>query len=138
VPNWSDARRLDATNCPALGRVCHALNRLRVDAAVGKFDRVIVWSQDRLGRADLLQMMLLREELKSLSISLIEARTGRDVNADNDSSELIFVIDSWVASKERIALLDRTRGGKQKAVSKGRFGGTIQVAGRSDHDRRHR
>jgi site-specific DNA recombinase len=106
-----------------------ALNRLLADAKERKFDRVLVWAQDRLGRADVLQMLLLRNELRLQGIPLIEGRTGRDFTAEGDASELVYLIEAWSANKERGDILERTRRGKRKAVSQGRFGGGIRPYG---------
>jgi len=48
------------------------LNALREGARTGQFKAVLFWDFDRLGRADIIEMLALRKELMNLGIPLIE------------------------------------------------------------------
>jgi len=112
------------------------LNALREGARTGQFKAVLFWDFDRLGRADIIEMLALRKELMNLGIPLIEARTGRDLAADDQYSELLFILDAWKANSERLQILERTSRGKRRAVSEGRFGGGVVPYGYSLENKR--
>lgn len=112
------------------------LNALREAARHGRFHAVLCWDLDRLGRAELIEMLALRKELTTLGVPLIEARSGRDLAANDQYSELLFILDAWKANSERIQILERTSRGKRRAVSEGRFGGGVVPYGYSVENRR--
>jgi site-specific DNA recombinase len=112
------------------------LNALREAARQGHFQAVLCWDLDRLGRAELIEMLALRKELTTLGVPLIEGRSGRDLAANDQYSELLFILDAWKANSERIQILERTSRGKRRAVSEGRWGGGVVPYGYSVENRR--
>ena len=105
------------------------LNRLLSDASLHRFECVLVWAVDRLGRADLTDMLLLRKEFNELGIAVFDAQVGREIGAGDELSELMYAIESWQASKERRDIAERTRRGKRRSVGEGRFGGGVMPYG---------
>ena len=112
------------------------LNALREAAKQGQIQSVLCWDLDRLGRAEIIEMLALRKELTNLSVPLIEARSGRDLAANDQYSELLFILDAWKANAERLQILERTSRGKRRAVAEGRFGGGVVPYGYSIENKR--
>jgi DNA invertase Pin-like site-specific DNA recombinase len=89
-----------------------ALNELLADARKRKFDCVLVWRIDRLGRSvsHLLQVLETFRETDIKFISLSEA-----LDTSTASGMMIFTVLAAVASLERSILVERVKSGLEHA-----------------------
>lgn len=60
------------------------IRKLFYDASFKKFDKLIVYSHDRLSR-DAYESLLLKHTLNKLNIEIIYSRAGEQINSENDS-----------------------------------------------------
>jgi DNA invertase Pin-like site-specific DNA recombinase len=95
-----------------------ALDRLLADAHRRKFDVVLVWKLDRLGRS-LSHLIRLVETLASLGVDLVSlGDSGLDTTGP--SGRLIFHVIGAVAEFERDLIRERTRAGVAAARRRGK------------------
>ena len=93
-----------------------ALNELMTDARKRKFDMVLVWSLDRLGRS-LKHCLELLQELQELKIDLFFQQQGMDTSTS--SGKLMFSMIGAFAEFERNLIRDRVIAGQQRAKANG-------------------
>jgi DNA invertase Pin-like site-specific DNA recombinase len=93
------------------------LDRLMADASARKFDVVLVWALDRLGRrmGDTVARVL---ELERLGLDLISAREPW-LDTSGPVRSLLVSVFAWVAEFERRRLVERTNAGLARARAKG-------------------
>ncbi len=97
-----------------------ALGRLLEDAFTRKFDAVIVYSIDRLGRS-LTHCLEILESLKSHRCDFISLK--QQIDTSSPTGQLIFNIFACLASYERTQILERTALGRERAKARGvKFG----------------
>ncbi|MBK9306893.1 MAG: recombinase family protein [Nitrospira sp.] len=97
-----------------------ALTRLLEDAFARKFDTVVVYSIDRLGRS-LKHCLEILETLKMHRIDFISIK--QQIDTSSHHGLLIFNIFASLASFERSQILERTALGRERAKARGvRFG----------------
>lgn len=97
-----------------------ALTRLLEDVFARKFDMVVVYSIDRLGRS-LKNCLDILESLKSHRCDFISIK--QQIDTSSPTGQLIFNIFASLASFERSQILERTALGRERAKAKGvRFG----------------
>jgi len=97
-----------------------ALGRLLEDAFVRKFDTVVVFSIDRLGRS-LKHCLEILETLKSHHCDFISIK--QTIDTSSPTGQLIFNIFACLASYERTQILERTALGRERAKARGvKFG----------------
>lgn len=97
-----------------------ALTRLLEDAFARKFDTVLVYSIDRLGRS-LKHCLEILETLKSHHCDFISIR--QQIDTSSHTGQLIFNIFACLASFERAQILERTALGRERAKARGvKFG----------------
>ena len=97
-----------------------ALTRLLDDAFARKFDAVVVYSIDRLGRS-LKHCLDILESLKVHRTDFISIKQTLDTSSP--AGQLIFNIFASLASFERSQILERTALGRERAKARGvRFG----------------
>jgi len=97
-----------------------ALGRLLEDAFVRKFDTVVVFSIDRLGRS-LKHCLEILETLKSHHCDFISIK--QTIDTSSPTGQLIFNIFACLANYERTMILERTALGRAKARDRGvKFG----------------
>ncbi len=102
-----------------------ALDRLLADAHRRRFDAVLVWKLDRLGRS-LSHLIRLVEEFSSLGVDLISlGDPGLDTTSPH--GRLIFSIMGAVAEFERDLIRERTRAGMAAARRRGKRIGRPRV-----------
>ena len=95
-----------------------ALDRLLEDAHRRRFDAVLVWKLDRLGRS-LSHLIRVVEQLGSLGVDLISlGDVGLDTTAP--SGRLIFHVMGAVAEFERDLIRERTQAGVDAARRRGK------------------
>jgi DNA invertase Pin-like site-specific DNA recombinase len=97
-----------------------ALTRLLEDAFARKFDAVVVYSIDRLGRS-LKHCLEILEALKSHRCDFISIK--QQIDTSSPTGQLIFNIFACLASYERTMILERTALGRERAKARGvKFG----------------
>ena len=94
-----------------------ALNRMLADAHSGRFNAVLVWKLDRLGRS-LLHLVRLLEEFRSIGVELISFSEGLDFTTT--TGKLLFQIISAFAEFERDCIRERVMAGLRNARAKGK------------------
>lgn len=96
------------------------LTRLLEDAFARKFDAVVIYSIDRLGRS-LKHCLDILESLKAHRCDFISIK--QQIDTSSPTGQLIFNIFASLASFERSQILERTALGRERAKARGvRFG----------------
>ena len=96
--------------------------RLLEDAKAGRFDAVLVYKLDRLGRS-LLVIVDAHDRLQTASVSLRSAT--EPIDTSNPSGRLIFQMLASFAEYERETIRERTRAGLHRALRNGKHAGRI-------------
>ena len=97
-----------------------ALTRLLEDSFARKFDTVVVFSIDRVGRS-LKNCLDILETLKSHRCDFISIK--QQIDTSSPTGQLIFNIFACLASYERTMILERTALGRARAKARGvKFG----------------
>jgi len=97
-----------------------ALTRLLEDAFTRKFEAVIVYSIDRLGRS-LKNCLEILETLKEHRCDFVSLK--QQIDTASPTGQLIFNIFACLASYERTMILERTALGRARAKARGvKFG----------------
>ena len=97
-----------------------ALGRLLEDSFARKFDTVVVYSIDRLGRS-LKHCLDILETLKSHRCDFISIK--QQIDTSSPTGQLIFNIFACLANYERTMILERTALGRERAKARGvKFG----------------
>jgi DNA invertase Pin-like site-specific DNA recombinase len=113
-----------------------ALDRLLADAHRRRFDAVLVWKLDRLGRS-LSHLLRLVEQLESLGVGLVSlGDPGMDTTSAH--GRLIFSVIGAVAEFERGLIQERTRAGVAAARRRGRHPGRPSTLSAGDRARARR
>ena len=94
-----------------------ALDCLVKDARRRKFDAVVVWRLDRLGR-NLRHLILLLEELQALGVAFVSLSEG--IDATTPAGKLQLHILGAIAEFERARIAERVKAGLQRARAQGR------------------
>ena len=108
-----------------------ALNDLMMDARQKRFDVVLVWKLDRLGRS-LQHLIQIIEEWENLGINFI--CVTQNIDTTSPSGKLIFHIFGAIAEFERELIRERVRAGLRRARREGKKLG--RPKGRRDSKRR--
>ncbi len=95
-----------------------ALDELLEDAHRRKFDTVLVWKLDRLGRP-LSHLIRVVDQLGSLGVDLVSLGDA-GLDTTGASGRLIFHVMGAVAEFERDLIRERVRAGMQAAKKRGR------------------
>jgi DNA invertase Pin-like site-specific DNA recombinase len=96
-----------------------ALDRLMADVAKRRFDAVLCYKLDRLGRS-VLHLSQTLAALDSQGIRFIATSQGLDTDATNPTSRLLLNILSAVAAFEAELIRERTVSGIRAARAKGK------------------
>jgi DNA invertase Pin-like site-specific DNA recombinase len=94
-----------------------ALDQLLADARRRKFDTLIVWSLDRVGR-NLRHLLSVIEELQSVNVSLVSLRDGLDLSSA--SGRLQVAVLGALSQFEADRLKERTHAGLARARAQGK------------------
>ncbi len=92
------------------------LDKLLKDATRGKFDTVMVWSIDRLGRS-LQHLISIVNELRAIDVDLYIHKQALDTRTP--SGQLCFSIFGALAEYERELICERVRAGLDRAKRNG-------------------
>ena len=95
------------------------------DAKRGKFQAVLIWKLDRLGRS-LAHLVRLLEDLRTWGVELVSFSEGLDFSTA--TGKLLYQVISAFAEFERDCIRERVRAGLRNARAKGRKLGRPQVA----------
>ena len=115
VRGWSAAEHVDRGVSGAKDKR-PALDRLLVDARRRRFDVVVVWRLDRLGR-NLRHLITLLEELQALGIAFVSLNEG--IDATTPAGKLQMHILGAIAEFERSRIAERVKAGLQRARAQG-------------------
>lgn len=97
-----------------------SLARLLEDAFTRKFDTVVVFSVDRLGRS-LKHCLDILDTLRERQVQFVSIK--QQIDTGSSVGKLIFEIFACLASYERTQILERTALGRERAKARGvRFG----------------
>jgi len=96
--------------------------RLLEDAKAGKFDAVLVYKLDRLGRS-LLVIVDAHDRLQAAGVAL--RSSTEPIDTSNASGRLIFQMLASFAEYERETIGERTRAGFHRALRNGKFPGRL-------------
>ncbi len=94
-----------------------ALDALLADAKRRRFDVLVVWRLDRLGR-NLRHLIVLLEELQALGIAFVSL--GEGIDATTPAGKLQMHILGAIAEFERSRIAERVKAGLQRARAQGK------------------
>jgi hypothetical protein len=94
-----------------------ALDRLVTDAKRRKFDVLVCWRLDRLGR-NLKHLITLLEKLQALGVAFVSLAEG--IDATTPAGKLQMHILGAIAEFERGRIVERVRAGLSRARAQGR------------------
>lgn len=121
-----------------------ALDAMLADARRRKFDAVIVWRLDRLGR-NLKHLITMLDELQALGVAFVSLAEG--IDATTPAGRLQMHLLGAIAEFERGRIRERVMAGLQRARTQGKKlgrprkvaaaiaipGGTVRTAARTWH-----
>jgi site-specific DNA recombinase len=107
--------------------------RLLVDAKAGKFDALLVYKLDRLGRK-LLVIVDAHDRLGEAGVSLRSAR--EPIDTSTPSGRLIFQMLASFAEYDRENIAERTKAGLQRAFRNGKYIGRVPYGYQLGEDER--
>jgi len=107
--------------------------RLLEDAQAGKFDTLVVYKLDRLGRS-LLVIVDAHDRLEVAGVALCSAR--EPIDTSNASGGLIFQMLASFAEYDRKNIRERTQAGIHRAYRNGKYTGRLPYGYRLDEDDR--
>jgi DNA invertase Pin-like site-specific DNA recombinase len=113
---WTSAEYVDRGISGAKDRR-PALDALLKDARRRRFDVVVVWRLDRLGR-NLRHLITLLEELQALGIAFVSLNEG--IDATTPAGKLQMHILGAIAEFERARIAERVKAGLQRARAQGK------------------
>jgi DNA invertase Pin-like site-specific DNA recombinase len=94
-----------------------ALDRLVKDAKRRKFDALLVWKLDRLGR-NLKHLITLLDDLQALGVAFVSL--GEGIDATTPAGKLQMHILGAIAEFERGRIVERVRAGLARAKAQGK------------------
>ena len=137
---WSSAEYVDRGVSGAKDRR-PALDLLLKEARRRRFDVLVVWRLDRLGR-NLRHLVILLEELQALGIAFVSL--GEGIDATTPAGKLQMHILAAIAEFERARIAERVKAGLQRARAQGKRLGrprkaptTIAIPGGSVREAAH-
>jgi len=113
---WTSAEYVDRGISGAKDRR-PGLDELLKDARRRRFDVLVVWRLDRLGR-NLRHLITLLEELQALGIAFVSLNEG--IDATTPAGKLQMHILGAIAEFERARIAERVKAGLQRARAQGK------------------
>lgn len=101
-----------------------AFRQLLQDAAMRRFNGIVVWKLDRFSREGILSTMSYIKDLKARGVWL-RSQTESWLDTSNEGiTEVVLAIMSWAASEERKKISERTKAGiaQKRAIGQWRGG----------------
>jgi len=120
---WTSAEYIDRGVSGAKDRR-PALDEMLRDARRRRFDVLVCWRLDRLGR-NLKHLMTLLEELNALGIAFVSLNEG--IDATTPAGKLQMHILGAIAEFERARIAERVKAGLQRARAQGKRLGRPRV-----------
>jgi DNA invertase Pin-like site-specific DNA recombinase len=102
-----------------------APDALVADARRRRFDVLVVWRLDRLGR-NLLHLILLLDELNAVGVAIVSLGDGIDTGTPAGRLQLLIL--AAIAEFERARIQERVRAGLARVRAQGRRLGRRQVS----------
>lgn len=93
------------------------LDRMLNDMREKKFDCIVVWKYDRLGRSTIHLLQIL-EEMKNKNVRLIA--TSQNIDTSTPMGKFFFTVISGIAELEREFIIERTCLGLERARQEGK------------------
>src|SRR5882762_4142481 len=93
-----------------------ALDKMLADAKAGKFEVILIWRLDRLGRS-LANLIRLLEDFKSWNVALISFSESLDFTTS--MGKLFYQLLGAFSEFERETIRERTRSGLRNAKARG-------------------
>ena len=92
--------------------------RLKVDAALHKFNRLLVWKVSRLGR-DMREVISTVYELSDMGVTVVpvKSQTGP---INSTMGKLLWAIQAWFAEMENEERADAIKAGQARALASGK------------------
>ncbi len=115
---------VDITSGVKESRLC--LDQLLADAKKRRFDGIIVWKLDRLGRS-LKHLITLIEEFQALGIQFVSYTEGMDTTTP--AGKLLFNVIGAIAGFERDLIRERVKAGLHRARAQGKSLGRPKGSG---------
>lgn len=97
-----------------------ALNEMLADARRGKFQALVVWKIDRLGRSTQ-HLLTVLSELQSLKIDFVSLQEAIDTSTP--AGKMVFTFLGAVAEFERSIIRERVKAGMDAAKRRGKHCG---------------
>ncbi len=97
----------------------HELARLKADAAMRKFDIVLVWALDRLSREGAAAILNLVNTLNAYGVKVISYNEAW-TEAPGEIGEILYAIAGWVARMESQRRSERTKAGIERVRREGK------------------
>ena len=94
-----------------------ALNEMLADARRRRFDAVVVWKIDRLGRS-VAHLLTVLSELHALGVSFVSLQEA--IDTATPAGKMVFTFLGAVAEFERAIISERVRSGMKAAKKRGR------------------
>jgi putative DNA-invertase from lambdoid prophage Rac len=104
--------------------------RLKRDAALNKFDRLLVWKVSRLGR-DMREVISTVYELADLGVSVVPVRSQTGP-INSTMGKLLWAIQAWYAEMENDERSDAIKAGHMRARANGKQIGRPRAVFRRD------
>jgi DNA invertase Pin-like site-specific DNA recombinase len=96
-----------------------ALQQMLHDGHLRYFDRILIWSLDRLSREGIAKTSGYLEELKRSGVRLSSLKESW-LDSDGIAGELLIAVFSWVAKQERERIRERILAGLDRARKQGK------------------
>jgi putative DNA-invertase from lambdoid prophage Rac len=93
------------------------LNRMMTDAKRRKFDAILIWKLDRLGRS-LRHLVNALAELEAIGVAFVSLTDNLDLSTP--SGRLMFQVIAAMSEFERELIRERVRSGMRNAQAKGK------------------
>src|SRR5216684_7160772 len=99
-----------------------ALERMLADAHRGKFETLLIWSLDRLGRGGIAEVAGIVAKLDAAGVALVSVREPW-ADTTGPVRDLLVSVMAWVAQQERARLLERLAAARARLEKQGRAWG---------------
>ena len=133
---WTIAQEYVDTGFSGVKTSRPELDRLLSDARQPRFDAIVTWKLDRLGRS-LAHLVATVQELSNLGIRFLAVTQGIDTHTSNPMAKLMFNLLACFAEFERELACERSKAGEDRARAAGKQIGRPKKVFRRDrvHER---
>jgi putative DNA-invertase from lambdoid prophage Rac len=128
--DWTIAKEYVDTGFSGAKTSRPELDRLLYGARQRRFDAIVTWKLDRLGR--LAHLVATVQELSNLGIHFLAVTQGIDTDASNPMAKLMFNLLACFAEFERELACERSKAGQDRARAAGKYIGRPKKVFRRD------